>query len=238
MELLVSFMPLILRHKQAEEVHEMVKAVVLDIDGTLMDTNYLHVEAWARALEAVGRRAPRVEIHPKIGMGSGLLISEFLDDEETGGKVADLHGEEYAEFQKHAHPLPGAKELIDALAKQDYQVWLATSAEPEELEHSLEELDAEGKLAGIVNSSDVEDSKPAPDIFGLALENAGVESQEAVVVGDTIWDVEAAKAAGIRAVAVLTGGAFSKEDLKEAGAIRVYDDCAELLESGFPEWVR
>ncbi len=215
-----------------------MKAVILDVDGTLMDTNYLHVEAWARALEAVGRRAPRAEIHPKIGMGSGLLISEFVDDEETATRVGEIHTEEYAGLQQHAYPLPGAKELIDALAKQDYQVWLATSADPEELEHSLEDLEAGDKLAGVVNSSDVEESKPAPDIFGLALESAGAQPQEAVVVGDTIWDVEAAGAAGIRAVGVLTGGAFSREDLKEAGAVEVYENCADLLESGFPAWVR
>ena len=97
----------------------MVKAVVLDVDGTLMDTNYLHVEAWARALEEVGHRAPRVEIHPKIGKGSGLLISELVgNDEEAAEKVAELHTEYYSEMQKHAYPLPGAKELIDSLAKQ------------------------------------------------------------------------------------------------------------------------
>lgn len=216
----------------------MVQAVILDVDGTLMDTNYLHVEAWARAFDEVGYRAPRVEIHPKIGKGSGLLISEFVDDEEAANKAAELHAEHYDELQKRAFPLPGAKELIDSLAKLDYGVWLATSAEPHELERSLDMLEAEGKISGIVNSSDVEDSKPAPDIFELALEKAGVEPQEAVAVGDAIWDVESAKAAGIRCVAVLTGGAFSKENLKEAGAIDVYRDCADLLESGFPEWVR
>lgn len=216
----------------------MVKAVVLDVDGTLMDTNYLHVEAWARALEEVGHRASRVDIHPKIGKGSGLLISELVPDEDVADKLDELHTEFYGELQRYAYPLPGAKELIDSLAKKDYQVWLATSANPEELEHSLEALEAEGKLSGIVNSSDVEQSKPAPDIFGLALDHAGVEPQEAVAVGDAIWDVEAAKAAGIRAVAVLTGGAFSKEELKETGAIEVYKNCEDLLESGFPEWIR
>lgn len=216
----------------------MVKAVVLDVDGTLMDTNYLHVEAWARALEEVGHRASRVDIHPKIGKGSGLLISELVPDEDVADKLDELHTEFYGELQRYAYPLPGAKELIDSLAKKDYQVWLATSANPEELEHSLEALEAKGKLSGIVNSSDVEQSKPAPDIFGLALDHAGVEPQEAVAVGDAIWDVEAAKAAGIRAVAVLTGGAFSKEELKETGAIEVYKNCEDLLESGFPEWVR
>ncbi|MGB3683947.1 MAG: HAD family hydrolase [Rubrobacteraceae bacterium] len=217
----------------------MTKAVILDVDGTLMDTNYLHVEAWAWALEEVGYRAPRVEIHPKIGKGSELLISELVgDDEEAAEKVSGLHSEHYEELQKRAYPLPGAKELIDSLSKLDYGVWLATSAKPDELERALDMLEAEDKISGIVNSSDVEDSKPAPDIFELALEKSGVEAQEAVAVGDAIWDVESAKAAGIRCVGVLTGGAFSKEDLKEAGAIEVYKDCAELLESGFPEWVR
>ena len=130
----------------------MVKAVVLDVDGTLMDTNYLHVEAWARALEEVGHRASRVEIHPKIGKSSSLLISEFVEDKEAANKVAELHTEYYSGLQQHAYPLPGAKELIDSLAKQDYQVWLATSADPEELEVSLEMLEAQGKLSGIVNS--------------------------------------------------------------------------------------
>lgn len=225
-------------NRSDEEDRRLVKAVILDLDGTLMDTNYLHVEAWARALDEVGHRAPRVEIHPKIGKGSSLLISEFVDDEEAANRVDELHTEYYSELQKHAYPLPGAKELVDSLARQGYQVWLATSADPEELEYSLEALEAEEKLTGVVNSSDVEESKPAPDIFELALKQADVEPQEAVVVGDAIWDVEAAKATGIRAVGVLTGGAFSKEKLKEAGAIGVYDDCAELLESGFPEWVR
>jgi HAD superfamily hydrolase (TIGR01509 family) len=216
----------------------VVTVVVLDVDGTLMDTNYLHVEAWARAFDELGYRAPRVEIHPKIGKGSGLLISEFVEDEEVAGKASELHSEHYEELQKRAYPLPGAKELIDSLNKQGYQVWLATSAKPDELERSLEMLDAEDKISGIVNSSDVEESKPAPDIFGLALERSGVEAQDAVAVGDAIWDVESAKAAGIRCVSVLTGGAFSKEDLKEAGSLDVYKDCAALLESGFPEWVR
>ena len=217
----------------------MTKVVILDVDGTLMDTNYLHVEAWARALEEVGHRAPRVEIHPKIGKGSELLISEFVgDDEEAAEKVNGLHSDYYEELQKRAYPLPGSKELIDSLAKQDYGIWLATSAEPDELERSLEMLEAEDKITGVVNSSDVEEPKPAPDIYGLALEKAEIEAQEAVAVGDAIWDVESAKAAGIRCVALLTGGAFSKEDLKEAGAIDVYKDCADLLESGFPEWVR
>jgi phosphoglycolate phosphatase-like HAD superfamily hydrolase len=112
---------------------------------------------------------------------------------------------------------------------------LATSAKPEELEHHMQELGAEGKISGVVSSDEAEESKPAPDIFGLALERAGVSPEEAVVVGDSIWDIEAAKEAGMRVAAVMTGGAFSRAELEEAGAYAVYEDCRELLEAGFPE---
>jgi phosphoglycolate phosphatase-like HAD superfamily hydrolase len=97
------------------------------------------------------------------------------------------------------------------------------------------ELDVEDEISGVVNSSDVENSKPAPDIFELALERAGAAPEETVAVGDAIWDIESASAAGIRTVAVLTGGAFSEQELRDAGAADVYEDCAALLESGFPE---
>ena len=208
---------------------------MLDVDGTLMDTNYLHVEAWARAFEEVGRRVPRVELHRQVGKGSDLLIAEFVDDEETAQRIDELHSEFYAELQEHGHPLPGAKELIPTLGERGYEVWFVTSAKDEELEHHMNELEAEGKLSGVVNSSAVENAKPAPDIFELALEKAGASPDETVAVGDAVWDIESASAAGIRTVAVLTGGAFSEEELREAGAIEVYEDCAALLESGFPE---
>ena len=102
------------------------------------------------------------------------------------------------------------------------------------MERHLKNLDAEGKLAGVVSAGDVEESKPKPDIFQVALERAGCRPEEAVVVGDTIWDVEAARRAGLRAVMVLTSGAFSHAELERAGALAVYRDCAELLQAGFP----
>jgi HAD superfamily hydrolase (TIGR01509 family) len=213
----------------------MAKIVVLDVDGTLMDTNYLHTEAWARAFEEVGYRVPRNEIHKQIGKGSELLIQEFVEDEETVEKIKGLHGEIYGELQRHGHPLPGAKELIPYLKERGYGVWFVTSAEDEELEHHMTELEAEDNIDGVVNSSAVENSKPAPDIFELALEQAGASPDETVAVGDAIWDIEAADGAGVRTVAVLTGGAFSEQELREAGAVAVYRDCAALLESGFPE---
>ena len=213
----------------------MAKVVVLDVDGTLMDTNYLHTEAWARALDEVGHRAPRAEVHKQIGKGSDQLIQEFVEDESAAEKVEELHGELYMDMQHYGYPLPGAKELIASLIERGYEVWFVTSAKPEELELHQERLESEGKIAGIVNSSEVENSKPAPDIFELALEKAGSSPEETVSVGDTVWDVEAADKAGIRTVAVLSGGAFSEEELKEAGAVAVYNNCAELLDSSFPE---
>src|SRR5215203_2768266 len=213
----------------------MTKAVVLDVDGTLMDTNYLHVEAWARAFEEVGQRVPRASIHKQVGKGSDKLIPEFVEDEEAFEEVDELHGEIYMDRQHHGHPLPGARELIASLAKRDYEVWFVTSAKPEELEQYLDQLETDGKLTGILKSSDVEESKPAPDVFELALEKSGTSPDETVAVGDAIWDVESAAKAGIRTVAVLSGGAFSEEELKEAGAVAVYNNCAELLDSGFPD---
>jgi HAD superfamily hydrolase (TIGR01509 family) len=213
----------------------LIRTILLDIDGTLMDTNYLHVEAWEQAFAEVGERPPRYRIHHQVGKGSDRLIPEFVEDGEAGERVSELHGEFYAKLQDRGHPLPGAKELIASLADQGYEVWFATSAKPEELEHHMEELEAEGKVAGVVSSEEVEGTKPAPDIFELALQRAGSSPEETVAVGDSVWDVESAKEAGVRTVAVMTGGAFSRAELEEAGAFAVYEDCAELLEAGFPE---
>jgi HAD superfamily hydrolase (TIGR01509 family) len=213
----------------------MARLVVLDVDGTLMDTNYLHTEAWARAFEEAGHRVPRVKLHRGIGKGAGLLIHEFVDDEETVEEIQNLHSEFYEGFQKFGHPLPGAKELVSSLKERGYEVWFVTSAKDEELEHHMQELEADGNIDGVVNSSAVENPKPAPDIFEETLRRAGATADETVAVGDTRWDVEAAKAAGIRTVAVLSGGAFHEEDLKQAGAVDVYEDCAAILDSDFPE---
>src|SRR5215204_2778523 len=187
----------------------LVKAVFLDIDGTLMDTNYLHIEAWAQAFEEVGARPPRSRIHHEVGKGSEKLITEFVEEDQKAERISELHSEYYAKLQERGHPLPGAKELV-----------------------------AEDNIAGVVSSDEAEESKPAPDIFGLALERAEVSPEDAMVVGDSIWDIEAAKEAGVRVAAVMTGGAFSRAELEEAGAYAVYavyEDCAELLEAGFPE---
>jgi HAD superfamily hydrolase (TIGR01509 family) len=213
----------------------MAKVVVLDVDGTLMDTNYLHTEAWARAFEKAGYRVPRVRLHREVGKGAELLIREFVDDDEAVEEIQEFHSEFYEGFQKFGHPLPGAKELISSLQERGYEVWFVTSAKDEELEHHMQELEAEDNIAGVVNSSAVENAKPAPDIFEETLRRAGVTAEETVALGDSLWDVEAARDAGIRTVAVLSGGAFHTQDLEESGAVAVYEDCAALLETDFPE---
>src|SRR5919199_608473 len=213
----------------------MARLVVLDVDGTLMDTNYLHTEAWARAFEKVGHRVPRVKLHREVGKGAELLIHEFVDDDETVEEIQNLHSEFYETLQEYGHPLPGAKDLISSLKERGYEVWFVTSAKDEELEHHMQELEAEGNIDGVVNSSAVDNPKPAPDIFEETLRRAGASADETVAVGDAVWDVEAAREAGIRTVAVLSGGAFHEEDLEEAGAVAVYEDCAALLETDFPE---
>jgi len=213
----------------------MARVVVLDVDGTLMDTNYLHTEAWARAFEGAGQRVPMVRLHREVGKGAELLIREFVDDDQTVEKIQALHSEIYEELQEYGHPLPGAKELISSLKERGYGVWFVTSAKDEELEHHMQELEAEDNIDGVVNSSAVDNPKPAPDIFEEALRRAGATADETIAVGDSLWDVEAAREAGIRTVAVLSGGAFHRKALEEAGAVAVYEDCAALLETDFPE---
>lgn len=212
----------------------MIRVVIFDVDGTLMDTNYLHVEAWARAFSAVKHPVPRATIHPQIGKGSDLMLGALLSNKALHGQADELHSQFFAEMKHHGYPLPGAKEIIAALSSQPIAIWLATSAKAEELEHHVQSLEAKDKLAGLVSSADVDNAKPAPDIFQLTLERAGCSPQESIVVGDTIWDIQSAQGCGLQTIAVSTGGAFSREELYAAGAVAVYKDCAELLASGFP----
>lgn len=213
----------------------MLKAVLLDVDGTLVDTNYLHVEAWAQAFEAIGRPVPRAVIHPHIGKGADQFLPEFLDDPGLRERADELHSRLYPELRKHGYPLPGAADLLIWLHDRGVETWIATSARPEEVDELLEQLGADGTTAGVVSSEQVEASKPAPDVFAVALERAGVRPEEAVAIGDAVWDVRAAGRAGVRTIAVLTGGGAPADELEREGAIAVFKDCAELLASGLLE---
>ena len=203
-------------------------AVLFDVDGTLLDTNYFHTVSWWYALREAGEDIPMSRIHPLIGMGSDQLLTELLGEEREG--LSDLHSKYYKPYKEDLHPFPKAAEVLAAVAERDVQVVLATSSKEEDLDQLLEALGAdEGVIADIVHGDLVGSSKPAPDIFAVAMEHLDLDAEQTIVVGDTRWDVEAAAKCGVKVVAVLTGGT-TRDDLEHAGAIAVYDDVAQLLE--------
>ncbi|MBV9328002.1 MAG: HAD family hydrolase [Chloroflexi bacterium] len=212
----------------------MLSGIVLDLDGTLVDSNYLHVEAYARAFLEADRAVPRAVLHKQIGKGADQFLPDLVGNRQLAEQVDARHKELYRSMSGYAYPLPGARELLAHLREIGLQVWLGTSAQPEEAEQHLEALGARGRLTGTVMASEVDASKPAPDIFQAVLARSALSADQTVVLGDTIWDVESAAGAGLRTIGLLTGGAFSAEELKQAGAIAVFEDCATLLASGFP----
>jgi len=202
--------------------------VIFDVDGTLADTNYLHVIAWARAFRDAGEQdVPMSGIHHLIGMGSDMLVEELIG--HGSDEASDGHSEHFRKLMAEIRAFPKAGELIAEVHRRGALVALATSASEDELDALLEAIDApEGSIGHIVSSDDVDHSKPEPDVFEAALEATGLDPSDTLVVGDTVWDVKAAEKLGLKVVAVLTGG-ISRCHLEEAGAIAVYDDVAQIL---------
>ena len=208
----------------------MPKAVLFDIDGTLVDSNYLHVDAWSRAFEKVGHPVEAWRIHRSIGLDSDRLVETLLGDDadELGSRTKQLHTDLYGEMYDRLIPLPGAVELLHALADAGIRVVLATSAPEDELHVLTGVLDSDDALHATTSSDDVDTAKPEPDIVNVALERAGVQASEALFVGDAVWDMVAAERAGVRSIGVRTGG-FGADELTDAGATRVFDDTAAIL---------
>jgi HAD superfamily hydrolase (TIGR01509 family) len=203
-------------------------AAILDIDGTLVDTNYHHAVAWYRAFRQHGIVLPIWRIHRHIGMGGDQLVAALTDDrteEEKGDEIRAAEKPLYMSMIEEVEPLEGARELIADLKERGRTVMLASSAKEDEVDHYLDLLDAREIADGWTTSADVERTKPEPDLVKAALEKAGED--DGVMVGDTPWDVKAAKQAGIDTVAVLTGG-FSEQELREAGAVLVFESIAAL----------
>ena len=208
----------------------MTSAAILDIDGTLVDTNYHHAIAWFRAFRAQGLILPIWRIHRHIGMGGDQLVPALAGDE-----FAERHGDDvreseqglYAELIDEVEPMDGARELIERLGESERRVVLASSAKEEEVDHYLDLLDVRDIVDGWTTSADVEATKPEPDLVHAALQKMGAD--DGVMVGDTPWDVEAAKRAGIETLAVLTGG-FAASELRDAGATEVFESVRELCE--------
>ena len=207
-------------------------AVLFDIDGTLVDSNYLHVQAWSEALDELGHPVDDWRIHRSIGMDSKKLLAALLGEhaDQLGEEAKSGHQQRYAELAGRLRPFAGARDLLAAVAGRGVQVVLATSAPPDELRNLLEVLDAGNWTAHVTSGQDVDNAKPDPDIVHVALEKAAVAADLAVMVGDAVWDGQAAQRAGVTFVGLRSGGSSAAE-LRDAGAVAVYDDAAELLAS-------
>ncbi|MGW5369266.1 HAD family hydrolase [Streptomyces sp. NPDC004009] len=209
----------------------MDRAAVFDVDGTLVDTNHLHVVTWWEAFRQAGHDVPMHAVHRAVGLGSTDLIAHLLGDrrdEERDAELSAAHKALYGQYFDRLPALPKAGELLRRLHSDGWRVVLATSASGAELGALRRAIDADEAIAGTASADDVARGKPAPEPVELALELAGVPASRAVFVGDTVWDMRAGAKAGVRCVGLLCGG-IPRADLEEAGAGAVYDDPADLL---------
>lgn len=205
---------------------------ILDIDGTLVDTNYHHAIAWFRAFRQHGIVLPIWRIHRHIGMGGDQLIGALTDErfeEREGDSIRAAEKVLYMELIGEVEPMQGARQLLEEIKRRGHSVVLASSAKADEVEHYVELLDARSIADAWTTSADVEQTKPQPDLVNSALQKAQAAAKDAVMVGDTPWDVQAAKSAKVPTIAVRTGG-FGQDELEQAGAAAVFESVAELLE--------
>jgi HAD superfamily hydrolase (TIGR01509 family) len=204
---------------------------ILDVDGTLVDTNYHHAVGWYRAFRAHDLTPPIWRIHRHIGMGGDKLVTALCGDEveeRLGDAIRDSEARIYMDMIDEVRPLEGARELILDLRERADKVVLASSAKEEEVDHYLDLLDAREIADDWTTSADVDGTKPDPDLVRAALEKAGADA--GLMFGDTTWDCRAAAAAGVETVAILTGG-FGEDELRESGAIAVFESIAHLRSS-------
>ena len=202
--------------------------VILDVDGTLVDTNYQHAVAWFRAFRLHGVILPLWRIHRHMGMGGDQLVAAVAGpdvERELGDAIRRAEGECFGALIHEVEPLAGARDLLADLHAGGRRSVLASSAKPQELAHYLDLLDARNIVDGWTDASDVAATKPQPDLIHAALAKVG--ATEGVVVGDSVFDCQAAARAGVRSIGLLTGG-FSSEELAAAGAATVCEDLADL----------
>ncbi len=218
-----------------------VDTVVLDVDGTLVDSVYVHVGAWMRAFRGIGVPVEAWRLHRAIGMGGDRLVTAVAGqrvEDALGDQVRELHAQEYDDMAAGVLALPGADDLLETLHRRGFTVVLASSGTKENTEQALSLLENAKLVDGWVCSADVDTSKPAPDLVGTAIERVG--GTRAVVVGDAVWDVKAAKAADVSAIGLLCGG-FGEAELRDAGAVAVFESPQDLVEhfedAGLPDHV-
>jgi HAD superfamily hydrolase (TIGR01509 family) len=206
---------------------------LFDLDGTLVDSVYQHVLAWREAMAAVGIEIAVWTIHRRIGMSGGLMANAILREtghavsQEEARRLAALHHEAYAKFADQVRPLPGARELLAYLTESNIPWAIATSSRIESARPTLEAL-AVPPSVPIITRDQVEHAKPDPDLFLAAAGKLGVEISDSVVIGDSVWDLLAARRARVLGVGLLSGG-YGQDELERAGAYRVYQDPADLL---------
>jgi len=193
--------------------------VLVDVDGTLVDSNYHHTIAWSRALREHGHDAPLCSIHRLIGMGGSELLDELIG--RTDDDIEAAWRRHFDELLPEVHVLDGAADLLHRLHDSGLTVVLATSSPTDLLDAMRSKIGADDAIDLVVSSGDVESAKPEPDVFSVALDKADLPPGRVLVIGDAVWDVEAARRAGLETVAVETGG-FSAAELRDAGASAVY----------------
>lgn len=204
-------------------------AVLFDVDGTLVDSNYLHVHAWHRSFTDEGLTVESWRVHRSIGMDGSTLLDTLVPDadDETRKRLKDGHSRHYLEDKGLLRLLPGARALLERIKDLGLQAVLATSAPEDELAVLREVLDSEDLYSAVTSGADVDTAKPEPDIVNIALERAGVDAGQAVFVGDAVWDIEACQRAGLTSIGVLSGG-VSRGELTEAGARAVFENAEDL----------
>jgi HAD superfamily hydrolase (TIGR01509 family) len=210
-----------------------VLAFIFDIDGTLVDSNELHVDSWDRAFRRFGKQFPREKLRAQIGKGSDQYLPEFLTPDEIKrfGKALDDYRSELFrnEYLPKVQPFPKVRELFQRIHDDDKRIVLASSGKKEDTKYYIDLLKIEDLIEGYTSGDDAESSKPAPDIFAASLKKLGdMSPADAVTVGDTRFDIEAARKAGLKTVAFLCGGT-SEATLRKAGAVAIYRDPADFL---------
>lgn len=211
-------------------------AFLFDLDGTLVDSVYQHVLAWKEALDAEGVELSVWRIHRKIGMSGGLFANMLLREtalditEDRLERLRRRHAEAFnrQHTQGSVKPLPGARELLAFLTEQQIPWAIATSGRMETAAHNLEALGVDPSKVPVVTRDQVRHAKPDPDLFLTAAARLGFDIRHALVVGDSVWDMLAAQRARAIGIGLLAGG-YGREELQQAGALRVYDDPADLL---------
>jgi HAD superfamily hydrolase (TIGR01509 family) len=200
--------------------------IIFDIDGTLVDTNYLHTMAWRQAMLEHDRNVPTWRIHRMLGASSSLLMKELLGDEDPD--IQERWKELFDGVADQVRAIPGAAELLRRLTTLGGQVVLASSSPGELVDGHLRALAADDAIAHVTSDADVDEAKPSPEVFQVAMDKAGADPAFCLVIGDATWDVESARRAGLSTIGVLSGG-YGRGELTDAGAIAVYDDVAQLL---------